>query len=151
MVKYFKNDLSSECGSPDKIQYKSIVNDDGTITLEEAGKIDFQGMIQSYAESCDMNIIINRIMNGEVDLLDKRHGIFGDMTEMPKTYAEMLQLQIDAKNSFDNLPVEIKKKFDNDYNVYLATAGSEDWYRNLGYSEQIEVPPEEQKVGDINE
>lgn len=61
---------------------------------------------------------------------DGLHGL--DVTQLPTTFAEFLQMQIDRKREFDRLPVEVKQKFNNDLNQYMATAGSAEWFDKLG-------------------
>ena len=131
-MKYFKNDVFTNSGDPIHIILSPVVNDDGTIDLVESGKENTDDMIQSFAESCDINIILKRVANGETELLQQRKGMFGDFTNMPKTYAEVLQLQIDSNNLFNSLPIEIKQKFDNDANKFFVSAGSKEWIDKLG-------------------
>lgn len=133
MIKFFKNDIYTEKGESIKVTYSSKVNDDGTIELIPSGKEDWQAYIGSFADECDINTIVARFVNGDVNALSVRNGVYGDFTEMPKTYAEMLQLQIDAQNQFNSLPLDIKEKFNNDFNQFIATAGSEEWLNKLGF------------------
>lgn len=128
MIRFFNNDIFTEPGDPIKKTFEPIVLDDGTIDLVESGKIDLQAEIDSYREECDLNVIIQRYANGETDVLNKRKGMYGDFTQMPKTYAEVLQLQIDSRNLFNSLPVDIKEKFDNDENKFFVQAGTQEWF-----------------------
>lgn len=137
---YADNSIVSESGSRYRTVYSPKVDEEGRIELVESGKEDFQEYIDSFRESCDIRQIIRRVEEGDLSALNQRQGFYGDVTKMPKTYAEMLQLQIDAKNDFDRLPLEIKHKFDDDANVYFATAGSKEWFEKLG------VIKEEEKV-----
>ena len=109
-MKYFKNDIFSNPGSPIHEIYSPVVKDDGSIELEVSGVENTDEYIQSFLESCDINVIVSRIENGELDLLNQRTGSFGDFTDMPKTFAEMLQLKIDSELMFNSLPIEIKQK-----------------------------------------
>lgn len=132
MIKFFNNDIFTEKGNSVKIVYSAKVNDDGTIELVPSGKEDWQAYIGSFADECDINVIVARFVNGDVNALNVRNGIFGDFSDMPKTYAEMLQLQINAKTQFDGLPVDVKEKFNNDFNQFIASAGTVDWLNKLG-------------------
>lgn len=131
MIKFFDNSIVSNPGNPIKPVYKPIVNKDGTITLVQEGFVNTDEEIQSHEESVDIDVIVARYMNGDLEALNKHVGQYGDFTEMPKTYAEVLQMQIDAKNTFMSLPVEIRQKFDNDPNQFFAQSGTEDWYNKL--------------------
>ena len=126
-MRFFDNKRFSERGEPIKVIYSPIVNDDGTITLKESGKENLDDYINSFKDEVDINQLIARFTNGEVGVFNQRQGYYGDFTEFPKTYAEMLQLQINSKNFFDSLPVPIKEKFDNDANQFFAQTGSKEW------------------------
>lgn len=151
MIRFFENDLYTESGSDVKVIYSSKVNDDGTIELVPSGKEDWQSYIESFAGTVDINYIIARYQNGDMTALNQRNGVFGDFTQMPKTYAEMLQIQINAKDAFDRLPVDVKEKFHNDFNQYLASAGTEEWLDKLGIDMNNYVVKEEKVSDNIQE
>lgn len=130
-MKYADKKFVSNPGNPVHFLRAPKVMPDGNIKLEIIGKEDTDEMIQSYAESCDISVILARASAGDTSVLNQRVGSYGDFTQMPKTFAEMLQLQIDANNMFNSLPVEIKKKFDNDANKFLVQAGTSEWYENV--------------------
>lgn len=134
---YFDNKIFSERGSEIHIIYKPVVDEKGNIDLVEAGKENLRDIIQSGKDSCDITIILNQVQN-DPSVLNRVQGVFGDFTNMPETYAEMLQLQIDSKRYFEKLPTEIKKKFDNDPNKFLAQAGEKDWFEKLGFVDNKE-------------
>ena len=78
-------------------------------------------------------LIIRKYLDGDESVLNQKALAFGDTTQFPKTYAEMLQLQIDAKIAFDKLSPETKNKFNNDSNQFFAQAGTDEFYEKLGY------------------
>lgn len=127
-MKYARNDIFSNPGNPIHTIYSPIVDEKGNVELEVSGYENTDEIIQSFAESCDLNVIIQRYLNGEVDVLEKHKGFFGDASKFPKTYAEVLQMQIDSKNLFESLPKDIRYKFDNDPNKFFVSAGSKEWY-----------------------
>lgn len=106
------------------------VQPNGTIKLIPDKEIDLQEKYNAeYPSTTIDNILANSSpMQSFAD--DGASGI--DATKLPKTFAEFLQLQIDRKREFDRLPVEIKQKFGNDVQQYMATAGSKDWLDKLG-------------------
>ena len=127
-MKYFDNSICSNPGTDVIIEYSPVVKEDGSITLEESGKSNIQEYIDSFEESCSLENIIARYENGDLSALNVGNPKFGDFTEFPKTYAEVLQLQIDSNNLFNSLPKEIKQKFDNDANKFFVMSGSEEWF-----------------------
>lgn len=126
-MKFFNNDRFSCPGDPIHIIYSPVVDSDGSVHLVESGKENSDDIIQSFADSCDLNVIIQRFLNGDLTALNKTVGTYGDFTGMPKTYAEALQMKIDSERLFDSLPVEYKRKFDNDSNKFFVQAGSKEW------------------------
>lgn len=130
-MRFADNSFVSEPGSPFHTVYSPKVGKDGVIDLVESGVEDTDAYIQSFADSVDINTILTRVSNGEMELLHQRNGVFGDFTGMPKTYAEALQLHIDSNRLFASLPVDIRQKFDNDENKFFASSGSEEWYGKL--------------------
>lgn len=96
------------------------VLDDGTITLVTDRLEDTDKIIDSYRESTDINNILARISAGEIGLLNEKQGFFGDVTDLPKTYAEMLDLLHRGEEFFNKLPVDVKSKYNNDFNQFFA-------------------------------
>lgn len=75
---------------------------------------------QQFAEDCDVNVILKRILRVPTVLqafqrgeLDSTTGTYGDFSSMP-SYQEALQQVIDANAKFNELPAEIRLKFNND-------------------------------------
>lgn len=123
-----------------KITYEPIVNADGTIDLVENGKVDLQEFYDSQAAQCDMALLISRYLGGDASALEARQGAYFDSTAMPTTYAEMLQTVIDGQRSFEALPVEVKQRFNNDFNQWFASAGSEEWQSKMVVSTPSTAP-----------
>ena len=136
MLRVFDGKQHSNAGDPIHIIYSPVVDQFGNIDLVASGKENTDDIINSYAQYCDINYILEAVANGDLSGLNKVRGMYGDFTEMPKTYAEFLQLQIDSNKMFEKLPPEVKKKFDNDPNKFMCDAGSEDWLSKIGIVEQ---------------
>lgn len=120
---------------------------DGKISVEVVGKEDIQDYINSFADSVDIEKIVARAMNGEPELLDQRKGFYGDFTEYPKTYAEMLDRVIQAQNIFEKLPLEVRNRFNNDPAQFIAGMDEKDWFEKAGFV----VKKEEVKESESNE
>ena len=135
---YFNQEIATCPGDPIHKIYSPIVNDDGTIELVESDKENTDEKIQADLESTDLRLIVQRYINGDVEALNQKQLSFGDTTVFPKSYAELLQLQINAKQAYDKLPNEIKEKFGNDSNQFFVQAGSDEWYEKLGYEKIVE-------------
>lgn len=132
--------FSSNPGLRFYIEKHGEVQPNGTIKLISDREIDLQ---EKYNAEFPATTIDNILANSSpLDSFadDGLHGL--DVTQLPTTFAEFLQLQIDRKRDFDRLPVEIKQKFNNDLNQYMASAGSEEWFSKLGIdlSASVEKP-----------
>ena len=124
--------IVSNPGNPIKQLYSGSYNERGQIDLKEDGTEDTYAFIQSFAESTDIHSILKRYQNGEVDVLEKVQGFYGDITEMPHTYAEALQRIADSEKVFMSLPVEVRAKFGHSFSEFLAASQEEDFLDRLG-------------------
>ena len=130
-MKYAEKRFFSDPGSPLHVLYAPKVNADGSVDLVESGVENIREYIQSFERSTDLSVILARVGAGETQLLYQRPGSYGDFTQLPSTYAEALQLQIDSNNLFKSLPVEVKNKFDNDPNKFFAQSGTKEWFEKI--------------------
>lgn len=120
--------IISNSGSPFINDYKISVDDDGKTFLKLSGKINVYDQIQASRESCDINMILDRYLNvGDPTLLNRKATFYGDVTEIPNNFADILRLGIEADNIFNSLTTEQKAKFDNDKNVFFASIGTKKW------------------------
>lgn len=131
-------------GEGDKITYAPKLNDTGDFDLVETGKIDLYGEIQSHRDSCDIYVLLNRYQNGDFEALSRVQGTYGDFTQMPKTFAEVLNAMIAGEQMFNSLPLEVRQKFDFSLEKFmLGMDNMPDWLEKVGISSQSqEEPPE---------
>lgn len=136
-------------GNPIKQLYAGSYNERGQIELKEDGTEDTYAFIQSFAESTDIHSILRRYQNGEVDVLEKVQGFYGDITEMPHTYAEALQRIADSEKVFMSLPVDVRAKFGHSFSEFLAASQDADFLDRLGVKPDVQpvsVPAESTPV-----
>lgn len=138
--------FKSCAGSKFKTLFSPVVGKDGTIDLVESGKINIAEQINSYRDQTDISVILARVNAGDTSVLNQVQGVFGDFTSMPRTYAEFLQLQIDAHNMFDKLTPDERSRFGNDFNQFFAQAGSPEWLEKFGVS----VSASEEKESEVS-
>lgn len=97
-------------------------DDDGIFTLDVSGTEDIYTQIQSHAASCDIHVILDRYRRGDLDVLgDPARSVFLDSSEMPKNYAQLLNLVADGERAFMALPVEERAKFDHSFAQWLMS------------------------------
>ena len=112
--------IFAEPGCSDVPIYSPSVDNEGHIVLDVIGVKNLPEYIDSFRESCDINNLVARFNAGDVTALSRAQGAFFDATQLPHTYAEMLNTVINAEQSFNSLPLDIREKFDNSYVKWLS-------------------------------
>lgn len=135
-----RSPVFQEPGSSVKLVYSPRYDDNGVLDLVVTGKEDLYAYIQSHKESTDIHVLLDRFANGEVDVLQRMQGFYGDVTSMPKTYAEVLNAVIVGEETFARLPIEIKNRFNNSFSEWLASMDKPDFAERMGQPK----PPSEQ-------
>lgn len=125
-------------GSPKKEIFSPVLRADGIIELVSTGFVDTDEEIESQVPSCSLENLLIRFQNGDQEALSQMRGVYMDLTDQPSTYAEYLQAAINAEQGFDKLPVEVKRKYDNNWRLWLMQAGSKEWFSDLGIHEKSE-------------
>lgn len=131
----------SDPGSPEHITYAGHYDDKGRVVLEESGRENIYDYIQSFADSCDIHVLMNRYQNGDVTALSQKQGFFGDFLDFPKTYAEALNHMNEMERQFMSLPPETREKFGNSFSEFLAASGESDFLDRLGIKKESVVDP----------
>lgn len=124
--------------------YALKVDDDGVMDLRETGKVDIYGKIQTYKDSVDIHYILERFVNGDESALNAATPSFGDFTEYPTTYAEMLQRTHEAEEMFMQLPVEVRAEFNHSPGEFFSSIGSDKF--NAVYDKHFKVENNPQEV-----
>lgn len=116
---------------------------DGTFELKVTDRVDIKQEINSHRDETDMAFILSRLMVGDDSVLNPRPPMYGDFTQLPTSYAEMLNMVLDGERYFDSLPLEIRNQFDNDRSKWFATIGSDTWLDAMGFERRPAVsdPP----------
>uniref|UniRef100_A0AAU8B181 Internal scaffolding protein n=1 Tax=Dulem virus 157 TaxID=3145634 RepID=A0AAU8B181_9VIRU len=136
-------------GDPVKILYGAVYDDVGRMNLEEKGRENLYDYIQSFAESVDIHVLLKRFANGETDVFSRVQGTYGDFTQFPTTYAEMLNVVQRGEDFFNELPVETRAKFGHDFSQFIAAMDSPDFLSRIGAAPEqapVESPTVEKEV-----
>lgn len=140
-TQFEREPVKSNVGSREKILYGASYDEDGRIVLEEKGRENLYDYIQSHRDSCDIHVLLKRYANGEVDVLSQVQGSYGDFTEMPKTYAELLNKINEGETFFNSLPVETRAKFGHSFTQFMASLDSPDLYEMLTGKKPVSEEP----------
>lgn len=112
----------SNPGAPTMPKWRSVVMRDGDVVLKPDGERMLDLEIQSYRDSVDLNIIIQRFVDGDVNAIpNPKNAVYADLTHLPTTRQEVLQTVIDAEARFSELPASVRQQYgDNWQNFYLT-------------------------------
>lgn len=138
-------DFVSCSGDRYRNEFTGKVLENGVIELVPNGKTDVYAQIQVDAEMNSIPAILARFENGDTSGFDAKP-MYGDFTDLPKTYAEFLQRQIDAQRIWDSLDPKVKLRFDNDSNQFFASAGSKEWIDKLVEKELVKEVSDQDPV-----
>lgn len=138
---YSDRERSITCsGNRMQPQYKMKVSEDGVQDLAVSGQIDTYAMIQSYKDSTDINVILQRFANGDQSALSKIQGVYGDFTNMPTTMAELAQRVLDAEDLFNSLPLTTREEFNFSPSEFFASIGTDKF--NAIFADNSNQPPQ---------
>lgn len=121
----------SDPGDPIHVLYSPELQKDGSVKLVKVGTENTDEIIASYYESTTLEAILARFANGDLSALNRYQPIYADVSNAPKSLAEALQMVNNSRTGFDALPPEIKMAFDNNFNLWLSSAGTKEWYEAM--------------------
>lgn len=122
-------------------EYTEYVDNNGHLNLKQTGETPVYDMIQAALEETKIENIIRRATLGDPTALTATQGAYLDTTDMPKSLAEMQDAIINATNDFNNLPLEIKLKFDQSAEKYISMYGTNEWAEIMGLTKTEEPKP----------
>lgn len=147
-TKYNKMDYKFSSPTGDKVQMEHTghIGLDGRRKLIKDNPRPIYEIIQASRDQCEIERIVKRAMEGDTSVLEAMKGQYIDITGAPKSLAQAQQIIINAKNDFDKLDTETKKKFDNNVEIFIATAGTKEWCDKLGITAEIENAKAKEKA-----
>lgn len=141
---------ATEAGETIRRTYLWEYNEKGEKVLTLDQIIDQQAEIDSYLEETKLENIIRR---ASIDpdiaarMIPDMGGGLQDATEMPENLMELQNIMLRAEQIWDEIPKEIKLKFDNDVDKFVASFGTIDWAKNLGiYQEKLPEEPKKEET-----
>lgn len=141
-AQYNHERIHSEIGSHYKTEFQPVYDRTGVWHLEECGKTDIYAEIQSYADSCDINVIMARYRNGETDVLQQIQGTYGDVSNIPTNYADLMNAKLQAERLFMSLSADVREKYNNSVEQFMSEIGTKSGLEKLGvqFEEPAPVP-----------
>lgn len=106
------------------------------IDLSEDGEVDTFDAIQELSDYVDIDNIVKRYNNGEIDVLEKVQGFYGDLTTLPVDMRGIYDLNAQGKNLFDSLPEDVREQI-GDYKSFMTMAAEK--YNDIFKPNESEV------------
>lgn len=120
---------------------------DGVLVVDETKEMfNMHDYIQSFRDSVDVEIILKRFTAGDQDAIEKltrSYGDYLDLSQIPDNFNDMMALAQRGHDMFNELPVEIKEKFGNNYETFVSNVGTAEWMEKMGYERETETDPVE--------
>ena len=135
----------TEVGSRIKKLYSPRFDDNGQLDLVEKGEENLYNYIQSYADSVNITTLLRRFQGGEVDVLSKVQGAYGDFTGLPTSYADLLNSVNEGHQYFDSLPLEVRARFHHNFAEFMAAMDSPDFLKMLGVKQDAQEVASDRK------
>lgn len=131
----------SPAGEEVEKTYSYVINNKGAKELQATGTKNTREEIQADLEETKIENILARVAIG--DMTDFRpDGIYADATQMPNNMIDAMNAMNDLANTWRKVPQEIKAKYNNDLNQFIAASGTEAWCIDMG----IKQPQEPEKM-----
>lgn len=118
--------------------YQEEINKNGEYNLVETGYHDVYAEIQLDLESSKIENILHQLAMGDLSALQQRDATYIDATTMPKSLQEAQNLVIRMKDEFYNMPLEVRKLFDNNPERYVTLMGTDEFKEIMSpYNDKI--------------
>ena len=136
-----KRPAKASCaGNRTEPHYVERYTETGHPYLVKDGETDVYAIIQSHKEECDINLMLQRYLwDGTMVSRILRDESYIGTSNIPTSIHEMFNYMNSQREKFDALPVAIKQKFDNSFEVWASTSGTADWIEKMGLNEKPEV------------
>lgn len=134
----WKKTFTTPTGEKIQVEHTPHMGLDGRRKLVKDNPKPIYEMIQASREQCEIERIVKRALQGDESVLSAIEGQYIDITGAPTSLAHAQQIIINAKRQFEELDTETKKKFDNNPEIFIATAGTEEWCDKMGITEKLE-------------
>lgn len=133
---YSPNRIPTAVGGAEKQEYQPVYDRKGVWHLEATKMSNRYMEIQSHADSCDLNVIMQRYQRGELDVLQQVQGYYGDVSNIPSNYADILNETIRGEALFRSLAPDIRSQFGNSVEQFVAALGDGSAWDILGYTQE---------------
>lgn len=141
------------CSAGDSVvqEYELEYSPQGVPHLVPTGTYDLYDVIQSFRDECDLGKIFQRYANGDVMALNKRQGIFVDISEMPQDIFAAANLLERVEAIYNGLSADLRARvgsFEDFLSNPLAVL-SDHPASDAGSAESVPAVPADSEGGDM--
>lgn len=125
--KYNRDDYSrieSPCGSGMAVSTGWSIDKTGNQVFTVKKTYSLYERIQAARDSVDLQALLKRYECGDKTALDRVQATYFDLVDMPTNYAEMFNAVSNCTSIFNDMPVDIKEKYNNNPAKFWAEAGT---------------------------
>lgn len=119
-----KEYFPSPTGTRFRTKYTRSFNNDGVAILEKSGVEDVYDSIQKAANGNTISDLIRRAKAGDPDAIKAPIDSYVNLSGCPRDLLEAHKMLLDARGKFDTLPTDLRNKFGNSFEQFLAASGS---------------------------
>lgn len=126
------------------------INEKGEEEFYVKGKTNIWEKTQAFLEETKIENILRAVTEtGDMNYLNRIQGTYADISEYPGNIFEAQKKIKAAEETFHTLPLEIRAKYENNFNKFLADFGTENWIKNMNIKEETkETVKEETKANE---
>lgn len=111
---------------------------DGNMFLEKGKIRNRQDEINSYKDSCDVNMLIRRYENGDqLALLRDNTGAYADLSTLPKNIHDAEKLSKRIRSVYDSMGSDIKAKYGTLDDFLCAFSTKENFAEFAGFAKDV--------------
>lgn len=130
--------IAAPTGNGYENEYGVSLEENGHKVLAATGKTNAYKLIQSYAEECKIENILQRSIY-DPSVLEQKIAMYDDFTDAPKSMYEAQNMMIEMSNIWNALSAEEREKYDNEMSQFIAQTGSEKWLKTMGYLKEEDI------------
>lgn len=114
--------FASPCGHSTYSEYVRCKDKNGVDALEKGCDHDIDQELRAAARGADLASIFNRASRGDLSAIGSVDAsMFGDLVDAPKNLLEAHQRIFKGQQLFNDLPAEVKAKFNNNATVFMQS------------------------------
>lgn len=99
--------------------FSETIRSDGTKGLAVTSKTNVYEKIQASVPACNVNNIVRRFEMGDISVVNRTQGFYGDLTSAPKNIIEAQKTILNFEKQFAELPAEVRSEFGNNPFIFM--------------------------------